>query len=240
MEYAFTRTISRINAAPRGGRFPGDARRQALDAKRFDELAMALAESESSRRSVVHRVFGGGLAALLAALGLAGPFNEQATAQKKKKKKRRGCPGKCRRRKKLKARRRCRLRCRTAPARDPRCRSNAECVGNQVCLNGGCVVPGGPCSEDGDECGALLCIAGECVISDECSDSDPCTDPLICVLGVCVADDECEGDDDCDDPLICLLGQCIGDTECEGDDDCTDPLLSLCVLGLCVNDPLDL
>jgi hypothetical protein len=43
-----------------------------VDAKRFDEITVALAGPESSRRSLLRRVGGGGLAALIVGLGLIG------------------------------------------------------------------------------------------------------------------------------------------------------------------------
>lgn len=51
-----------------------------MDAKRFDEFTVALAGPESSRRSLLRRVGGGGLAALIVGLGLIGVDSTEVDA----------------------------------------------------------------------------------------------------------------------------------------------------------------
>src|SRR5688500_11896143 len=59
------------------------ARRQGMDGNRFDNLAVSLADSEYSRRSLLARLVGGGFAAVLAALGIVDFSAEDAEAKKK-------------------------------------------------------------------------------------------------------------------------------------------------------------
>ena len=63
-----------------------------MEAERFDELAASVAKGEASRRSVLFRFGGGGLAALLATLGIGGLDVEEADA-------RRSCRKRCKKRK---------------------------------------------------------------------------------------------------------------------------------------------
>lgn len=183
-----------------------------MEPQRFDELAASVAEGETSRRSVLARLGGGGFAALLATLGIGGLDVEEAEAKK-------SCRKRCKKRKTAAKRRRCRRRCKKGTTR---CTSNAQCTGFDVCFNGACVLlPVNP----GDE--------------DECEETGDCDDGLICVNDICVLDDECEDDDDCTDPLVCLLGICVADGDaCDEPDDCVDP--EICLLGICVDIGLDL
>jgi len=64
----------------------GNTRRYRLDAKGFDRLAVSVATATSSRRGVLHRIAGGGLATVLAALGIAGFRVKDAEAKKSCKK----------------------------------------------------------------------------------------------------------------------------------------------------------
>ena len=71
-----------------------------MDGNRFDELAMALAESGASRRSILTRVLGGSFAAALAAIGITGFEPEEAEAKK-------NCRKKCKHKKTHKKRKKC-------------------------------------------------------------------------------------------------------------------------------------
>src|SRR5688500_12149813 len=65
---------------------PGGTRRNALDADRFDQLAVSVSQAAPSRRSLLRRMAGGGLAAAVAALGGVALTGEAEGADKKKKK----------------------------------------------------------------------------------------------------------------------------------------------------------
>lgn len=74
-----------------------------MDASRFDALATALATSDTSRRSIFQRLFAGGLAAALAAIGIGGFTPEEAEAK--------NCKKKCKKKNTAKKRRKCRKKC---------------------------------------------------------------------------------------------------------------------------------
>src|SRR5215203_408178 len=77
------------------------ARRQEMDSNRFDRLAVLLADTGTSRRSLLGRLAPGGFAAALASLGISGFATENAEAGKKGrgkkggKKKAKTCEQKC-------------------------------------------------------------------------------------------------------------------------------------------------
>jgi hypothetical protein len=188
--------------------FPGGARRTRVEPRRFDELAASIAKSETSRRAAVLCIGGGGLAALLATIGIGGVGFEEADAKKP-------CKKRCKRKDDKDKRRKCKRRCRKKGV-GPECRGTGDCQGTDICVDNECVDrPAVPIA---------------------CSDADPCDGGLVCVGNVCVL--ECDGDEDCDGALICLGGGCVLDNECDEDDDCDDPLLEICLLGLCVEDIL--
>ena len=56
-----------------------------MDANRFDDIAVSLADSGASRRSLLGRVAAGALAAALSALGIGGFGPEDAEAKSCKK-----------------------------------------------------------------------------------------------------------------------------------------------------------
>jgi hypothetical protein len=77
-----------------------------MDGNRFDRLVASLADAGSSRRSLLGRLAGGGLATALVALGIGGVSTESAEAKKKKK----SC-ARCKKKNSPQKRRRCRRRC---------------------------------------------------------------------------------------------------------------------------------
>lgn len=174
-----------------------------MESKRFDQLVASLAGEESSRRSMLQRFGVGGLAAVLAAIGIGGIAVEEADAK-------RSCR-RCRRRKKGKARRRCRRRCKQKGVA-LECTGTGQCPGTEICVNNTCVDrPAVPvaCS-DTDPCdGGLTCVSNICVLP--CDGDEDCAGALLCLSGSCVLDEDCEDDTDCTDPLldICLLGLCV-------------------------------
>lgn len=72
-----------------------------VDQDRFDEITIAVADGQT-RRTARRRLFGGGLAALLAAVGLGSADNEAAA---------KSCAKKCKKKKSKKARKKCRKKC---------------------------------------------------------------------------------------------------------------------------------
>jgi hypothetical protein len=71
----------------------------------------------------------------------------------------------------------------------------------------------GPCAEDADCLGDLVCLEGMCLVppeEPECVIDDDCDQELVCVEEVCVVPEEpeCVIDDDCDQELVCEEGTC--------------------------------
>lgn len=168
-----------------------------MEPERFDELATSVAEGEASRRSVVMRLGGGGLAALLAAIGFGGDGTEEAEARKGRK------PRKPRKRR----RRRRRGGGNTTVQAGFPITINNSLIGNACAL--------------ADDCGGtgsgLACVAGFCAIDTTII----CTSGADCATGACVAG-FCDTCDDllevCGDPgnqqccvveADCISGACV-------------------------------
>lgn len=113
-----------------------------------------------------------------------------------------------------------------------KCLADAECPGNQQCVNGKCVGGGcnltgcpdgqhcnsksGDCVPDGiAECSTSVdcptgygCFLGECSVreGDSCGDDGQCPPEWGCYNGKCK--DKCYADTDCDTGFQCLHGKC--------------------------------
>jgi hypothetical protein len=133
---------------------PGGTRRNALDADRFDQLAVSVSQAAPSRRSLLRRIGGGGLAAAIAALGGVSPLAKPGAAKKSGKKTRRRAichrtsatdPGVTKKMKAKKAKKELKQHpfdtkgaCSAAPPRVG-CQTNADCSGGLACVNNICV-----------------------------------------------------------------------------------------------------
>lgn len=72
----------------------------------------------------------------------------------------------------------------------------------------------GPCAEDADCLGDLVCLEGMCLVppeEPECFVDDDCDPGLVCEEEVCLVPEEpgCAEDDDCDLELVCVEGACV-------------------------------
>lgn len=226
-EYAFRACQSRISAAQTGASRSGRRWRDRMDAERFDELTASLAEEGTSRRSVLQRLGGGGLAAALAAFGIGGLDVEDAEAK--------NCRRRCRNRNTARKRRRCLRRCRRVSAQT----CAPPCTGTQICAGTTCINPPTACTGTGQgTCsGGFLCVGGICLLSN-CTGTGQgsCASGFLCIGGVCVLDDvDCtgSGQGDCPNGLVCIDDICLLDDECEENNDCD--LLEVCLLGLCID-----
>ena len=143
-----------------------------MDMDRFDDLAVAVAEGES-RRTLLRRLFGGGLAALAAAgLGL-GPDEAEADSRK-------ACRQKCKQKRRRQQRRRCRQRCKKRSA----CKRNPQCAAPRICVNGNCT-GGWNCVTD-THCGnGQTCIEGRCQGGGSCTRDSHCRGGQVCIGGIC-------------------------------------------------------
>ena len=215
-----------------------------MDASRFDQLAVSVAHAAGSRRSLLHRLAGGSVAAALAAIGIGDFTSEDAEAQKKKKKKKGGsCRKRCTQRGWSRAKRQaCKAKCKkagggagTGGGGTTTCSTNAQCSGGLACINKTCQA----CTL-ASQCDGLVCVDGLCVGAGPTGCTavpDTCPDPLICVGTVCVLPGTaCVGGVGGSCPTAgetCLLGICV--EECTGPTDtCSGGAAEVCVLGICV------
>jgi hypothetical protein len=189
-----------------------------VDGNRFDELAMALAESGASRRTILGRVVSGSFAAALAAIAITGFAPDEAEAK--------SCKKKCKKKNSKKKRRKCKKKCKK---KDGRCTSNSQCTGTDVCYNGGCVT----LCIGGEQCPAdTVCVNGVCV--DTCANADDCAANEVCSGGGCVA--TCTQNSDCTGTSICVNNTCEIPTACPGGTECTGG--DICVNEICIPAPL--
>ncbi len=172
-----------------------------MEPERFDGLAASVAKNESSRRSMLFRFGGGGVAAFLAAVGIGGLDVDEAEAKRK-------CKKRCKKKDDKDKRRRCKRRCRKKGGNTAA--SNSTPITFDIdLLNTPCTVGGSECGTGtGLECVSLVCVpidlGDPCVDDDDCSTGqcDPATD--FCVLCTEICGDP--GDEVC-----CIVGaQCIG------------------------------
>lgn len=144
-----------------------------MDANRFDDLTVAIAEG-TTRRSFLRRLAGTALA-LGAATGVGiGRGEADADAN------RRACRQRCRRRNRKEQRRRCRQRCKRQSA----CTRNPQCADPQICVNGECT-GGWACVADSQCVGGQTCISGRCQGGGACANDNHCRSGQRCIGGIC-------------------------------------------------------
>lgn len=184
-----------------------------VDPNQFDDITIAIAGGET-RRTVLRRVFGGGVAAALAAIGITAFDADDAEAK--------SCKKKCDKKKNKKARKRCKKQCNKGPK--PDCQTNDDCDAGkcETCDGGTCK------STCGDN---ETCVGGKCVAPPECDSNDDCGNCEICQEGTCVstcANNEtcigdgatascCASDKICGGPQPEVMICCAGNQECQGD-----------------------
>ena len=142
-----------------------------MDENRFDDITIAIAEGET-RRTILRRLFGGSLAAAVAATGLSIGV-EEAEA-------RRNCRQTCRRKNSKQARRRCRQRCKNRP----QCTRNNQCTSPQICGGGACT-GGGLCTTDAQCSNGQTCVNGRCIGGGSCKKNAQCISGQVCMGGKC-------------------------------------------------------
>jgi hypothetical protein len=147
-----------------------------VDSNQFDEITIAVAEGET-RRTVLRRVFGGGLAAALAAIGITAFEAEDAEAK--------SCKNKCKKKKNKKARKNCKKKCNKDPK--PDCTVDGDCDACETCDGGTCKSTCGDCETcDGGTCKSTC---GGCEICDGGTCKSTCTGNQVCASGDCVCPD---------------------------------------------------
>ena len=91
------------------------------------------------------------------------------------------------------------------------CRSDSECKGDRVCINGACTAPPAPttsgCSTDNDCKGDRTCRAGVCL--SRCTVDTQCPGEEICSQNACVARQSCNVDTDCPGDWLCQNATCV-------------------------------
>lgn len=151
-----------------------------MEPERFDGLAASVAKNESSRRSMLFRFGGGGVAAFLAAVGIGGLDVDEAEAKRK-------CKKRCKKKDDKDKRRRCKRRCRKKKGGDTAGSPNSFPITvNLDLLGDSCTPTGGECGDPNDtglECSGL----GVCVPIDLGDIGDTCTDGSDCATGRCTA-----------------------------------------------------
>lgn len=171
-----------------------DGRSYSVDGKKFDAFATALAEGETSRRSILQRIAGGGFAAALAAIGIGGFTAEDADAKK-------SCKKKCNK-KSGKKRSKCKKKCNKGGTTS----AGFPISVNTTLINSACTV-GGPACGTGLECVGVVCLPID--LGDVCATGADCSTGR-CNAGVC---------SQCDTIDICgtVVGReqcCVADASC--------------------------
>ena len=192
-----------------------------MDADRFDALARSL-QLATPRRAALGAI-GGGLAALLARLGID---ESEAKKRKKHKKKKKKCKGN---------KKKCGKKC----IPKSQCCKDSECGDQQFCCQGACI-DDVLCCTDAD-CGGNIytCEEGVCLCPDPsevpCSANECCDpDTQVCEVtpdtSACQSGDCPAGTDFCSDETFYLCGGplCGCTTSLEGQTVCTD-LAGVCV-----------
>jgi hypothetical protein len=189
-----------------------------MDASRFDRFAVSVSRAGASRRTVLHRVAGGGLAAALAAVGLGGFTTPEAAAKKKT------CVKRCKTQGKKhdwssKKKKDCKAKCKKGfSITTTNINSLTAGLPVTVCTVGsstGCAA-GSTCVLN--EAGLTVCVAnsalGICSVSSECA-TGFCGN-IVAGLGVC---------------LPCgYLGSSVCGQTCCAIGLCANPVANLCVL----------
>jgi hypothetical protein len=171
-----------------------------MESKRFDDVARALGGDGASRRSLLRRVVGGGLAAAVAGIGLSLAASEDADAgrrgrRRRRKRRRRGGSGGGGT---------------TVNAGYSVTVNNAGLLGT-TCTTGDLAACGGPL-------GGLLCAAGICILSPATllgiTPAGGCTTGAQCPSGACQAG-QCVN---CDTIKLCGTGSnrqcCVVNATC--------------------------
>ena len=181
-----------------------------MDQDRFDDITLAVAE-DGAGPTLTRRVFSGGVAALLAALGLRAAGVEDAEAA-------RSCRRRCRNKDTREKRRRCRRRCRRQQPLgcSPANNTQGSCRAGQICNTRAICVPGctGTNGTQGTCPGGQICTNGQCQAGVACTPANntqgTCQAGQICnANGVCVAG--CTGgpgQGSCPQGQQCTNGQC--------------------------------
>ena len=116
------------------------------------------------------------------------------------------------------------------------CDDEDKCTLNEVCMEGVCEAGSTITCTDGDPCTLDFCLpkTGKCDFNEpqdgSCDDGDACTLEDACVDGLCDGVSiDCSDDDPCTDPLseVCTGGECVEKTPTPCDD--SNP----CTLDLC-------
>lgn len=133
------------------------------------------------------------------------------------------------------------------------CTGDADCNGNQECIDGVCQIP--PCVSNSDCDPGLVCDNGDCVVPPCESDGD-CTGGYICTDGSCVPDQDCpicgpcSVNDDCGAQGICIpagymdseshcTSWCQSSADCPGNTECFEVPTDSGTYYLCFNPDAD-
>ena len=192
-----------MDPSPRSG--AGDAD---MDQDRFDGITLAVAE-DGAAPTVTRRLFSGGAAALLVALGLRAAGSEDVAAQ--------SCRQRCRDKNTREKRRRCRRRCkRQSLGCSPANNTQGSCRAGQICNTRAICVPGctGTNGTQGTCPARQVCTNGQCLAGVGCSPANNtqgscsagqiCNEQSICVAG-CTGG---PGQGSCPGGQQCRNGQC--------------------------------
>lgn len=212
-----------------------------MDRHRFDALSVAVAQ-HTSRRTVLGRLLGGGLAALLVTLGIARPDQDAAQAKRHHHKHKHK---KCGKKRALSIDKHGRKHCKKKGQGGGNgggggggggngggsCTTNGQCPSPQICISGRCT-GGNACTTNGECSNGQTCVAGTCVGGGACRADNQCTTNQICVSGVCVGGNTCGTNADCTASQICVANICLGGNACTTNAQCSQG--QTCVLGTCI------
>lgn len=98
-----------------------------------------------------------------------------------------------------------------ATGQPPACRSNADCLSNESCVQGLCLPNSGGCRTSADCAMGQICAQGICNTPPAtCTSNADCPTGEQCTNGVCVvpAPNSCTVDGDCPSGQICASGTC--------------------------------
>lgn len=183
-----------------------------MEPERFDGLAASVAKNESSRRSMLFRFGGSGVAAFLAAVGIGGLDVDEAEAKK-------SCKKRCKKKDDKDKRRRCKRRCRKKGGNTPGSPNSFPITVNLDLLGDACTPTGGECGDPNDT--GLECVASICVPVDLGDIGDTCADGSDCATGRCSLGLLCT---DC--PVASICGTAGNQVCCVVD--------ATCAAGVCV------
>lgn len=188
-----------------------------MDQHRFDQIVRAVAE-DASRRTLLQRVSGGGVAALLVALALGGTDPNVAEARK-------SCAQQCKNKNSKKKRKACRKKCKKD--RGPACRSVQDCGDGFQCIGAG---KNRFCCPNGNLCGSGDLEHMECCGPDRCIEDVVCCPEGFTGCGFSCCDTAvtlCTVDDFC----------CLKDFVCGTDENAECCINGTCDNGVCTRNP---